>query len=745
MSLMKTKGVNTTVFNGVQVQNSLTGTPLSIVYGTNRVPGTMVWFGDFNASQEYVGKGGKTGSGVYDYSANCIFVLCEGPAQLCPNVFDYNSYLPTGNNESFFTGTTPQAPWAWLSSEHPSQVAPYSGMAYMGILGQSLGSDATMPNLNFALAGLNATVVDNLFYNNGGGAIYNAQAWDALPSDVIRDFLTNPVHGAGWPAAMLADMVTGNASLLAYCTAVGLVISPVIDTQKSAAEWLTDILDVCNSDLVLSETSPGVVQVKVVPYGDQAVTGSLRIMVPAGGFAPGTLYTIATIGTTDFTAVGAASNTVGATFTATGPGAGTGTATYVLTKTYTPNTTPVYNFNYDDYLGVIDNNGKPTGKSAIDCTRNSQQDVYNTIPVSYKNRHALNPDGITPNAYAPDTIQVSEPVDSAVRGMQVGTALSYDMITLTPVAQHVSLIHAQRNVNIRTQYVWRAPWCFALLEPMDYVTLNDPLQGINGVVVRIISIDYPDENSEDQGITITAENWPWGVGFAATFNQVAGQAAPPDPYVAPGNVINAIVVDLPPLYSQSGEPEIAICAGGGANWGGCFVYMSLDGSTYSYIGSISGGCRYGTLSANLATSSNQVDTTNTLSVSLAAGGTFSSVPAAVASSFQNLFWVDGELISIQTATLTGPGAYNFTTLYRGVYGSPISAHSSGSSFGRLDSFPFICQVPAGLVGGASIYFKLASYNLWGNSLQDLSTLSPIAHTPAQLSYPQPIGVSFTVI
>jgi hypothetical protein len=52
--------------------------------------------------------------------------------------------------------------------------------------------------------------------------------------------------------------------------------------------------------------------------------------VTASGFVVGQTYTIATIGTTDFTQIGALSNTVGATFTATGAGTGTGTAQYVL-------------------------------------------------------------------------------------------------------------------------------------------------------------------------------------------------------------------------------------------------------------------------------------------------------------------------------------------------------------------------------------------------------------------------------
>lgn len=47
----------------------------------------------------------------------------------------------------------------------------------------------------------------------------------------------------------------------------------------------------------------------------------------AGAFVVGVSYTILTVGTTSFTAIGASANTVGVVFTATGVGAGTGTAT----------------------------------------------------------------------------------------------------------------------------------------------------------------------------------------------------------------------------------------------------------------------------------------------------------------------------------------------------------------------------------------------------------------------------------
>jgi len=53
----------------------------------------------------------------------------------------------------------------------------------------------------------------------------------------------------------------------------------------------------------------------------------LEPAVTAGSFVTGTVYRILSVGTTNFTLIGAASSTVGVIFTATGAGSGTGTAT----------------------------------------------------------------------------------------------------------------------------------------------------------------------------------------------------------------------------------------------------------------------------------------------------------------------------------------------------------------------------------------------------------------------------------
>ena len=60
---------------------------------------------------------------------------------------------------------------------------------------------------------------------------------------------------------------------------------------------------------------------------DDVLTASGGTDVNAGSFVTDTVYIIETVGTTDFTAIGASANTVGVVFTATGAGSGTGVAT----------------------------------------------------------------------------------------------------------------------------------------------------------------------------------------------------------------------------------------------------------------------------------------------------------------------------------------------------------------------------------------------------------------------------------
>ena len=83
------------------------------------------------------------------------------------------------------------------------------------------------------------------------------------------------------------------------------------------------------------------VRAKSEKYLEDAIT---QTSVVAGSFIKGTRYTITDVGSTDFTLIGAPSNTVGASFFATGPGTGDGVA-----NTAASTRTLLYNYGVDAY------------------------------------------------------------------------------------------------------------------------------------------------------------------------------------------------------------------------------------------------------------------------------------------------------------------------------------------------------------------------------------------------------------
>lgn len=100
----------------------------------------------------------------------------------------------------------------------------------------------------------------------------------------------------------------------------------------------TDFADHTNNDYRAAAVTSVQVEQGAAFYGAPLddVAGNIRPFYPgsnyntavtAGSFVTGLSYTIAVVGTTDFTAIGASANTVGVRFKATGAGSGTGTAT----------------------------------------------------------------------------------------------------------------------------------------------------------------------------------------------------------------------------------------------------------------------------------------------------------------------------------------------------------------------------------------------------------------------------------
>lgn len=122
------------------------------------------------------------------------------------------------------------------------------------------------------------------------------------------------------------DLIDGTVSQLAR---TGLVMDSVVfnGNVDEGEETIED-----GSKLYWKEGRELIVEITFSELDPTATTGDLakiedaEDIVTAGSFTTGRRYRIVSVGDTDFTTIGAASNTVGIEFTTTGAGTGTGTA-----------------------------------------------------------------------------------------------------------------------------------------------------------------------------------------------------------------------------------------------------------------------------------------------------------------------------------------------------------------------------------------------------------------------------------
>lgn len=158
---------------------------------------------------------------------------------------------------SLFTGQVAQPVWSHLSTSFPAQAIGYSGIAYLAGQDYQLGEGAQVENHN-------VEVQAQLAYTVG------AALPDADPADIVAALLTNELWGARFPAAKLGTMQTWSD----YCRAQGLLMSPALLEQRSAAEILGDLCKLTNTEIVWSDQL-----LKFVPLGDGNVAGNGRSFV----------------------------------------------------------------------------------------------------------------------------------------------------------------------------------------------------------------------------------------------------------------------------------------------------------------------------------------------------------------------------------------------------------------------------------------------------------------------------------
>lgn len=254
-------------FTGLQTQTSASSVPVTLAYGKNRMAPNIIWQGDFTSHKhkQKAGKGG--GSSVsYTYSASFELALCWGPITDVTHVWKdqskETSYAALGF--SLFTGTTPQTPWGYLTSAHPTEALGYPGIAHLDVANYDLGQSNGLQQHSFE--------VESLLFGTAVNGI------DADPAQMIDDFLSNPAHGAGFNTSIIdadtffstpAAPTTGDSAFQTYCTALGIGLSPVLASQEKASDIVQRWAMLCNTALVWTGYS-----LRFHPYGADTITAN---------------------------------------------------------------------------------------------------------------------------------------------------------------------------------------------------------------------------------------------------------------------------------------------------------------------------------------------------------------------------------------------------------------------------------------------------------------------------------------
>jgi hypothetical protein len=377
------------------------------------------------------------------------------------------------------------------------------------------------------------------------------------------------------------------------------------------------------------------------------------------------------------------------------------TSTY---GTYTPNTTPVFDLAHGE-------GGDLLGPVEIEPRVN--EDASNIIKLEWTHRA---------NNYQIEVMTATDAAHIELFGERARDVIRMHEIHDAAVAQSVAQQILQREMTVWNKYKFKVPFTRALIGLMDLVTLTDADSDLERTPVRILSR----EEAGDLQYTYTAEDAPIGSSSAPTYGQQVGSGFGHDYNAAPGNVVAPVIFEAPTERTSTGLEVYAAVTGAGALWGGCRVWVSLDGLNYRDTGRLYGGSRYGTLTAAMGTTGNAA-------VQLVGqGGQMLSGSSQDAAALSTLCWAagvsGGEYFAYETALLTAPNAYTLSSLVRGAYQNLVQTHASAAAFVRIDDAIATSGPLTDEMIGQAISFKFTSFNVYGGGEQSLADVSAYSYT-----------------
>ena len=412
----------------LRYNTSQAGSPIFLVYGTQRVSINLLEFWNFQSTGSSSGgggggkglgsSGGKKGANQ-QYSVDVAFGICQGPVGFTGSI-----YGAGGNNRIWanggitaglgaaglngYAGDDGQAPDPVFASSDVNQpVIGYSGTCYVTGTPLNLGSSSALPDISLEITG---------FERGTGGSDFPN---DARPDLILVDLLTNSRYGAGFPAANL-DTAGAIADWGDYCQAALLAMSLLLDKQQPAARWIEEMAELSVSAVLWSGTL-----LKIIPYGDQALA--------ANG------------------------------------------------ASWSPNLTWQYSLGDDDFLPW--SQGGTGGNDPVLLTRSDPAQATNWLSVEYLDAE---------NSFNPQIVAAFDQGTIDLYGLRTEPSIQAHEFTNPTSAAVSAQLTLQRRLYVRNTYQFKLGWRYALLEPMDIVLINDATLGLSGASVRIMQIAEDD-------------------------------------------------------------------------------------------------------------------------------------------------------------------------------------------------------------------------------------------------------------
>jgi len=396
--------------------------------------------------------------------------------------------------------------------------------------------------------------------------------------------------------------------------------------------------------------------------------------------------------------------------------------------TYTAPSAPVTSLDDDSYMRLktpIGVSSATMNDNPVIMTRKRPADQINSIKLQCLDRQ---------NNYNVATIEAKDQALIETFKLRQSAATNTQLFCNIGSARQSAQLQLQRQY-IMNIYSFQLPQEYIFLDPMDIVEITDATMGLTNQWVRILEI----QENDDGSLSMQAEEYLQGTGAAALYNFQKGLGYQVNYNIDPGNVNTPIIFE--PTDALAGELAVWMAVSGmnTSIWGGCSVYISTDGNSFTYAGQIKGAAKQGVLLSPLASvtpaaTGQTIDQTNTLAVNVSESNSqLLSGSQSDATNLNTLCYVDGEYIAYETSTLVASGEYDLTFLVRGAYDTTISAHAAGSLFARLNSGIFEFPYAAPLIG-TTIQIKFLSFNIWGGGEQQLSEVNTYTYNVVGTAY-----------